>query len=225
MSTNFRYERKYRITTCSYDVVKSIVEQHPAFFQQHYSDRYVNNIYFDTFQRKFFNENLDGISVRTKPRIRWYGNQFGIMRNPILEFKHKKNALGTKYTYNLKGSFVLKKTVSSNELIEFIKHSRIPDRAATFMKMLQPALLNNYLRSYYISSDGKFRLTIDRHINYFALNSVHNQLPRPQVDDSVVLEVKYDEANSSVADEITSHIRFNITKSSKYVTGIIMTNR
>ena len=53
-----------------------------------YPDRWVNNIYFDNINLDLFSQSIEGISKRTKVRLRWYGD-FHNLENPVLELKCK----------------------------------------------------------------------------------------------------------------------------------------
>ncbi len=53
-----------------------------------YPDRWVNNIYFDNINLDLFNQSIEGISKRSKVRLRWYGD-FHSLKDPVLEIKSK----------------------------------------------------------------------------------------------------------------------------------------
>ena len=55
-------------------------------------------IYFDSLNFKDYSETINGISNRQKIRIRWYGDFFGLIKKPVLEFKQKKGILVKKIT-------------------------------------------------------------------------------------------------------------------------------
>ena len=95
-TSDYRYERKFFIAELSKYEVKSIVKMHPVIFSELYHKRFVNNIYFDSFNFKNFLDNIEGVTDRIKIRIRWYGILFGYVENPILEIKIKKGLLGKK---------------------------------------------------------------------------------------------------------------------------------
>ena len=78
-----RYERKFLTSYLSKPEVEDIIRLHPASFSEIYHARYVNNIYFDTFSFSSYKENLGCISDRTKVRIRWYGEVFGYIEEPV----------------------------------------------------------------------------------------------------------------------------------------------
>ena len=58
-----------------------------------FRDRIINSIYFDTENLSLAQNNLSGISKRSKYRIRWYNDDF---KNLNYEIKFKKNNLGNK---------------------------------------------------------------------------------------------------------------------------------
>jgi hypothetical protein len=45
-------------------------------------------------------DNVSGLSKRVKVRIRWYGDLYGHIQSPILEFKIRNNTLGSKVSFN-----------------------------------------------------------------------------------------------------------------------------
>ena len=84
----------------------------------------------------------------------------------------------------------------------------------------QPTLLNSYLRSYYGTTDGKYRITIDRELRYFSFLNAKKFTRFLIEDQAVVLELKYDETLDEDAAFIMQYIPFRYSKSSKYVTGL-----
>ena len=71
-----RYERKFVFRGSSLQEIQQFIRLHPAHFQVLYPDRYINNIYFDTFNFSRYREQLAGVSKRSKLRLRWYGDRF-----------------------------------------------------------------------------------------------------------------------------------------------------
>ena len=97
----YRYERKFIINNLSSNQVESIIKLNPLAFSEVYHQRYVNNIYFDTPGFHFYHDNSDGNSQKTKVRIRWYNKLFGVIKNPVLEFKIKSGLVGKKVSFSL----------------------------------------------------------------------------------------------------------------------------
>ena len=88
--------------------------------------------------------------------------------------------------------------------------------------LMEPTLINRYTRKYFLSANGQFRMTLDNGIQYF-----RPDLPYPSFleygfnDPSLILELKYNEELDNEAEAITNKFPFRMTKSSKYVTGLI----
>ena len=100
--SDHRYERKFFITELSQYEVECIVKIHPAIFSEIHHKRFVNNIYFDSYNLKNFRENIEGATDRIKIRIRWYGDLFGYIKKPVLEIKIKKEFLNKKISIPIK---------------------------------------------------------------------------------------------------------------------------
>jgi SPX domain protein involved in polyphosphate accumulation len=205
-----RYERKYKIESISAAIVRQVVINHPASFRKIFPDRKVNNIYFDNSALSAYFDNVEGVSERQKFRVRWYGDDIFKIEKPKLEIKIKSNQLG------------YKKSFPANEfqLNDLTKLTREVSSKSQSFNLFQPTLINSYLRSYYGTTDGKYRITIDRQLQYFSLlNAI--KFTRYQIEDqAVVLELKYDETLDDDAAFVLQYIPFRFSKSSKYVTGL-----
>lgn len=209
-----RFERKYRIENLTLSEVKQILHLHPVSFRKLHPDRQINNIYFDSPGLLTYHQNLSGVGYRKKYRIRWYGEDPKIVRKPKFEIKIKKNELGEKETFKV-GKFSLDRLEPITKEINRLN----PDGA-----MLMPVLLNSYARAYLISSDGRFRATIDHHMYY---HSLINRAPFSRYyfgDPAIILEIKYKADTDALLSQVTQHLPFRQSKHSKYVTGVEMTN-
>jgi len=212
-----RFERKYKAEHLDFDAVQQMIRIHPTGFRKIFPDRQVNNIYLDTEDLTTYKENVMGIAERKKFRIRWYGENLKTIDQPIFEIKLKNNLLGSKVsnpfpTFNLQDFYFSNfKKNKNNSLVQSFSKAE---------KNLRPVLLNSYLRSYYGSPDGKFRITIDRHLRYFSLLHSFSFNKYLIQDQGLVIELKYDESLDNQTDRITQHFPFRLTKSSKYVTGV-----
>ena len=218
--TSFRYERKFLVSGLSKYEIESIVKNHPAIFMEAYPQRYVNNIYFDTNSMAYYFDNVEGLSERLKVRIRWYGNLFGFVEAPVLEFKIKKGLVGGKDTFPL-NSFQLDEKHSQKVQQELFAESDLPDALVEYLKQLQFSLLNRYCRKYFESADRKFRITIDFDMEFYKLHPANNLFNEKIIDHSnTVVELKYSDKHDDLARSIASHFPFRVTKSSKYASGI-----
>lgn len=216
---NYRYERKFTGTEDVINRTEVMVKTHPEAFSERYQPRRVNNIYFDTPTLEYFADNIQGKAERIKYRIRWYGNVWGEV-SPILELKIKKGLVGYKKSYPLK-NFTVNENLTKEDLIESICHSNVPDDITEKIKILEPVLLNSYERRYFESFNRKFRLTFDTKVSYYHFNRTI-QFGKPVNDfSSFILEMKYDQEHDKQAERITQIFPFRLSKSSKYINGIL----
>ena len=214
-----RYERKFVINDLTYAGIEQEARNHPAAFSEIFHQRFINNIYFDSNDLDFFYDNVSGKGSRKKARIRWYGDLFGNIEKPVLEFKVREGYLGNKLSFNLK-PFVLDENFNWHLIKNIFNKSDLPDWANEILNHLSPALLNRYSRKYFLSFNGRFRLTIDSDLSYHAIEPTHNTFLKSYHSDEFIVEVKYDFENDKDAPFITNNLPFRLTKSSKYVNGM-----
>jgi len=218
---NFRYEHKFYITELTLKEIEIKIKFHPAIFQEIYRGRAVNNIYFDSFNFHNFYDNIEGITQRLKVRIRWYGNMFGAIEQPVLEFKFKHNLHVGKLSYPLK-PFILDDNFSIDTIRAIFAASDLSQPLKAYLKELNFSLLNSYYRKYFLSADHKYRITVDDHMQVRALSPYRNTFLHTLTDyNGIVLELKYNkQPYNTGADKITNYFSFRVTKSSKYVEGV-----
>lgn len=217
---NFRYERKFTTNLLSISQIEYIIKTHSSFFKEIYYPRRINNIYFDTNNLDFYYQNLEGYRERKKVRIRWYGDTFSRVTNPILEIKFRNGLVGNKWHFHLK-PFSFNKF---NNLMfkELISSSKVPKAIIELTSSLRPTLLNSYKRTYFQSQNKKFRLTLDNSLTYKNLNKgftfVSNRMYEKKGE--IILELKYGLEDDPQSNRISSQFPFRISKSSKYCDGI-----
>lgn len=216
----YRYERKFFIDNMSKCKVEGIIKLNPANFKEIYKERIINNIYFDTLSQNSYSDNVDGNMNRIKSRIRWYGSLFGEIANPTLEFKIKKGLLGKKSSYSLNG-FKLDVNFQYKMIMKIIYQANLPQVRMEYIQSQNPILLNTYIRKYYLSSDRKYRITIDSDQAFYKIGNYNNSFSNKYKDNTkIILELKYDENFDNNAHQITNYFPFRLTKSSKYTAGI-----
>jgi len=201
---SYRYELKYVIDPKDIFRLESVIKLHPANFKKAFPNRRINNIYFDTIANRSSQENLNGISNRTKIRYRWYDDS----QEGTLEFKIKKNALGRKEYF----------PISKPETVELLNQSvqdTFPNQVHLF-----PILQNVYVRRYFTDASESFRLTIDSDIAYQIPQGRLASIQNPQFAHSnIIVELKFDKKADN-ADFISKNIPFRLSKHSKYTTGM-----
>lgn len=216
---NSRYERKFLVTNMHYADIEQQVRIHPAAFSPIYHPRIINNIYLDSNDLDFFHDNVSGKGSRKKARIRWYNDMLGHIGKPVLEFKIREGMLGNKISFPLK-PFVVDENLTAETLYHVFQQSDLPLWALEVLLQLRPALLNRYKRKYFLSFDGKFRLTLDSHLNYFAIGSNNNNFIENYANEDMIVELKYKNQYDALAPTISNQLPFRLTKSSKYVNGV-----
>ena len=217
----YRYERKFVANKTSRLEAELLVKQNSAFFVPMFYPRKVNNIYFDTPGLDCYFDNLFGNGNRWKARIRWYGDVFGTVEKPILEFKIKKGLVGTKKSFALPSFVLNEKEFYPNVFQTVFQKAELPPEFYERLKSLQAVLLNSYKRSYFASIHKKFRITVDTELEYYNLRPSWNFFPTPFREiDKTVVELKYDEQWDAEAKEITNEFPFRLDKNSKFVAGM-----
>jgi len=206
-----RYERKYRIENASLREVEMVIRQNPACFQTAFPDRWINSIYLDDVAFNSLQENLSGISKRNKYRIRWYGYTLSDIKKPTLEIKMKNNFVNSKKFYELP-DFTLDRNFDCVQFLE----KNVDDLPNRFF----PVSIIQYLRSYYVSQNGKVRATIDRELRYYLYQGRLLLDRSPAKDPAIILEIKYDKDYDDRMHPIFQKIPFRLTKNSKYVSSI-----
>jgi SPX domain protein involved in polyphosphate accumulation len=208
-----RFERKYRIDNLSLQHVQQVLRVHPASFYKIFPDRVVNNIYFDTPHMSCLQDNLNGVNIRKKYRLRWYGPQPHLLKNPQLEIKFKENDLGGKTIFKL----------GDAQLNDLYSISNQVHAALTEQLVLQPTLLNSYQRSYWGTKDKKFRITIDSGLRFHPLLYAAKFSKYRIFDQVVIVELKYEKEDEKDVHRIIDYLPFRLSKNSKYVQGILLT--
>lgn len=218
--TDYRYERKFAAESLSNLAVEQLIRQHPAAFRPIYFERFINNIYLDTPELSFYQDNLVGSSQRRKYRIRWYGDLFGAIERPVLEIKIKKGMVGTKQSFPLKG-FTFDSGFSTTTLNQLFRDSEIDAQVREELRTLVPTLVNRYRRKYFQTLNKSFRITVDRSLEYYQVGSRNSTFLNHQTDHtSLIVELKYSNQMDLEAGSIGSFFPFRMSKSSKYVNGV-----
>jgi len=217
---NGRYERKFAVSGLTQPEIESVIRHHPALFSEIFCERYVNNIYFDSFDMNNYHDNRAGIKDRIKIRIRWYGERFDAVEKPVLELKIKKGLLGKKISFPLH-SRLTNGTIDAAALSGMFQESALPEYLKLELKSVNPVLLNRYRRKYFLSADRDFRITVDAALEYYKIIPHYASfLNRYEDRLTTIVELKYDSAQDHRAGRISNFFPFRVTRSSKYGAGI-----
>ena len=81
--------------------------------------------------------------------------------------------------------------------------------------------MNRYYRRYWVSRDGRFRITIDSDVTYHRVARVRNGFLRPTRDGAArIVELKYAAHEDDDAIRIARAVPFRSSRNSKYATGV-----
>ncbi|WP_440655578.1 VTC domain-containing protein [Candidatus Pelagibacter sp. HIMB1509] len=215
-----RFERKFIIPYSKKNLLDYFLKNHPLNIKTLFDSRIINNIYFDNINFKFFKDNIDGISDRIKIRARWYGQTFGRIKNPKLEFKIKQNTLGEKKFYEMDDFFFDEKNgIDEKNLIKKIRSKNIKDYIN--VNFIRPKILNVYNRKYFITNDQYFRITLDSFPRYYDLEKKKNYLRSVNHFEKYhILEVKYNKEYDKYFQFFIKYLPLRLDKNSKYVFGV-----
>ncbi len=217
----FRYERKFVANQLNRLATEAVIKQNSAFFIPAYSKRRINNIYFDTPGLDCYFDNLFGNNNRWKVRLRWYGERFGEVSSPILEFKIKKGSVGTKKSYQIPSFFFNKDVFHTNDLTKIFDNAGLPQEIREKLIGVQPVLFNSYFRSYFTTLNKKYRVTVDDQMEYYNMKSTWNHLQHLFSENTkVVVELKYNQEHNPGAGQISTEFPFRLDKNSKFVSGV-----
>jgi hypothetical protein len=193
---------------------------HPAAFREAYPERRVNNLYFDSLDLGCFGENLSGVSSRTKCRLRWYGD--GVTaRRATLEFKGRRNLSGSKRRHEVEFRTELG-DLTFEEILRTTALGLPEAERARFDGMVGAVLLNHYRRRYFVSFDGRVRVTVDRDLAFYDQRSRPGPDTRFRVNspDVIVFECKYASKDDAQTRKAISDLPARVTRCSKYALGV-----
>ena len=223
MKKDWRYERKFTIEDLTFDQVEDSILDNTYLFSEIFHGRQVNNIYFDDIFYSAYHSNIEGLSERKKYRVRWYGQLFGNIKDPVLEAKVRKSNLGTKFHFNI-NNFEIQERFDSNILKSIFNESNLPDDINNELSILAPSLINSYYRKYYLSRNGLYRVTIDRNLAYYYVIPNIDSVLTKNDQKGIVVELKYALEDDKSVDNITNQFPFRLARNSKYVKGFSIVN-
>ncbi len=217
-----RCENKFVLPDSSLQAACNEILTSHFFFCEIFDERRINNIYLDTVTLDNLKDNLNGVPNRIKHRIRWYGDDTNV-KAPILEYKIKKGLVGYKEYYALPGfKFDGKYDYDGYlEEIEKSKKTQTSNHKIMYREIYEeiPTLFNTYLRRYFLSGDGKYRITLDRNITYKGISKKFDNAFSFS-ENKTVLELKYENEDMEGAPRIIQDLRLRVTRNSKYVIGM-----
>ena len=192
----------------------------PAGFVVPYPDRLVNNLYFDTHDYAAFNDNLLGASSRTKVRYRWYGHSLGPDAG-TLEIKCKRNYFGWKLHYQVDRA-PYKPGANWRDIRQALLEQLPAEGKQTLNANPFPVLINRYYRKYFVSADGKIRVTVDtkQAVMDQRFKPCPNFIHRANLPHTLVVEFKFDRRDRKLASQVLQGVPLRVSRHSKYINGV-----
>jgi hypothetical protein len=172
-SNNLRREIKFQIPNHLENEVRLRLAAEG--WLNHYPDRIVNSIYYDTENDKMLFDSIYGIAEREKMRLRWYNSDITDAR---FEIKTKKGESSNKEVILLNEqefNFDIK-----NMLLPSSLHSVLPN------KNIKNCSIVKYNRVYLYNKINKTRITFDKNIS--TLDFITNK--ERELTNSFILELK-----------------------------------
>lgn len=220
-----RYELKSVYPFRKYGDVLNTLFSSRFLIKEIYHERFINNIYFDTLGYSDYLANLHSEPNRKKYRIRWYGELKGAVKRPMLELKYKKGMTGGKKALPLP-EYAFGERFSYAAYASSLRGSFRNDGEAGFLtdELLQrdPVLVNRYARRYFLTADGKFRITLDRDMWFYSypmalrMQDYRFGTRAP----NMVMEVKFESADAEGAGALLNDLKFRAGRNSKYINGM-----
>ena len=82
----------------------------------------------------------------------------------------------------------------------------------------------SYFRSYYISANKNYRITIDQQLTYYYIGPGINFILPKNSQKGIIIEIKYSMKDDDEVQMITNQFPFRLTRNSKYVQGLSLVN-
>jgi hypothetical protein len=216
----FRYERKFPATGFSPADALAVVQRHPALFREAYPPRVVHSLYLDTPSRRDYFEHVNGSPHRVKTRVRWYGRLTGHIEQPTLERKIKRGSVSGKIAWPLPALHV-NGGLAPADLAAALAGAGQPENLRWAMRLLEPAVVVSYLRHYFQSADGGFRVTVDSRLQFCGVHPATGTMTAlPEASVPPIIELKFDPLHAGQAALLTNALPFRLARCSKYVLGI-----
>lgn len=214
----YRYEKKFVINNKYNYLINKYVKNNSLMFKKQFNKRSICSIYFDDDNLALYKQNVDGLSERKKIRIRWYPDGSNTV-SPILEIKKKKGNIGEKLRYFLNPISEHFINNCPQKILNKILKNKFERKLNELMHLYRPTLLVRYEREYFLSNILDCRLTIDKNIKFYSINSnkINNLCRRYK---NSIIELKYPVLLENQNMEGILEMPFRVSKHSKYIEGI-----
>ena len=215
-----RIEVKFVVNDIYHDILLNWLHLHSEGFTSPYPDRWVDNIYVDTYDLAAYAENLSGVSSRTKVRYRWYGESV-YPDSGTLEVKQRRNLFGWKFRFKIDKSPYIEG--SSWRTIRELLLDQLPPEGKRWLDANPlPVMINRYFRKYFISGENDVRVTLDsrQKVMEQRFKAYPNFTHSANIPEILVVEFKFDRKHYDKASHILQGIPVRRGRHSKYITGV-----
>ena len=200
-------------------VLKSIMSSSLA-FRRIYPTRRISSIYFDNSNYSAMEDSIEGNSLRSKKRIRWYGLEKQSVK-ASLEIKKKQGYVSWKRKYDS----IYDINTRSKMWYGFLRCND-KDKEAYNLLNLDPKSIVTYDREYYGSFNKKIRITVDHNINYYHqhIKDYVNTNKGTKLENQIVVEIKLDHQDEDFLSKVLQDIPFTPRRFSKYCESVSSLN-
>ena len=179
----------------------------------------VNSIYFDDYALTSLRQNLDGIGMRIKLRLRWYDAELP-GKNAFFEIKRRTHYIVKKERYAITSRHPLNR-MTYHEIIEELLRVLPETPRELLQARQQPVVLIRYRRKHYKARDAALpiRITLDHTIEGFEQMGVKKPVAKfkTPLHDRVILEAKSTIGKEKNIPKLLHPLRPRQTRFSKYV--------
>ena len=219
LDKEYRHELKFIINNGDIPLLKKKLSLFMKEDEHYDGEYFIRSLYFDDIYHSAYYDKLNGTKDREKYRIRFYNFDKSFIS---LELKGKNNNLSYKKRCNIsleEYNYLLRKDYSKIDANDRELLSSFIFDLKT--KNLVPVILVDYNREAYTYEFEDVRITFDRDVrsanyndNMFDQNSF---MKKVFDDDSIILEVKYNDRLPSFINDIIKNTRMIKIGISKYV--------
>lgn len=225
MSNSFRQEVKHFISFSDYLAISSRLRAIMPLDKNSKSNREykIRSLYFENYDNKVLKEKINGVNHREKFRIRFYNDDDSFIR---LEKKSKMNSLCKKESIEIARD-ECEKIIKGDLQFLLLSEKKLFNELYYKMKtqLLKPKTIVDYNREAYTYKAGNVRITFDKNVctgvNSIKLFEKNLKTVKVSENNSIILEVKYDEFLPEIIQDIIQTNNSRQTAISKYAASRI----
>jgi SPX domain protein involved in polyphosphate accumulation len=200
-----RYEYKFLISSAQGSELSSRLAG--AFSRDPHGDEYfIRSLYFDDVRMSAYYDKIAGVKDRVKYRIRFYNSDDSYI---VFEAKRKSGKMVSKTSFEIShtdadaiiaGHFGVLEDYGAPLAEEFL--------AASQREKFYPAAVTDYIREAFVHPASNLRITFDKSLSTITDFNIFSEGIKKHIfdNDSIILEVKYDEILPNMARQMIPFI-------------------